>query len=324
MRRSLMIGISLILLLVVIGSASSCANQTDDPNKKQNVALVVKMKHGDYWKTVKMGAEMAAKEFGVNLNFYAPDYEEDVKGQVKLVNQALQDGTDALIVAASDREALAQATEPAGRLNVPVIAIDTDMRAAWVRSFIGTDHFDSGQKAGEKLVELIGTKGRIAIIGFRSKAGDAEQRENGLLAAIARFPEVRVVAKEYCGADQKQAEELARKIVTQYPEVDGIVALNATASIGAAEEIETMGLAGKVKIVGIDSPPEVLEYIQGGVIQATIIQKPFIMGYLGVKYAVDAINGISIPNRVDTGTKVIDVENMFWSENQKLLFPFVK
>jgi ribose transport system substrate-binding protein len=113
-------------------------------------------------------------------------------------------------------------------------------------------------------------------------------------------------------------------LVRHNPSVKGIIALDAGTSIGVAEEIEKMGLQEKIKIVAIDSPPEVLEYLQEGVISATIIQKPFSMGYLGVKYALDASEDKPVPERVDTGTKVIDRENMFWSENQKLLFPFVK
>ncbi|MED4605491.1 substrate-binding domain-containing protein, partial [Paenibacillus validus] len=107
--------------------------------------------------------------------------------------------------------------------------------------------------------------------------------------------------------------------------VDGIVALHAVSSIGVAEEIERLGLQGKVKVVTFDSTLEDIEYLQEGVIQATIIQNPFSMGYLGVKYAVDLLGGSKkVPARYDTGTTVIDQNNMFWSDNQKLLFPFVK
>ena len=174
------------------------------------------------------------------------------------------------------------------------------------------------------MVKLIGEKSKVAILSYVTKAGNAEQREKGLLDAIARHPGVKIVAKEYCSSDKNLAAELTSQIIAAHPDVDGIVALNATLSVGAAEEIDRRGLAGTVRVVAIDSPPEVLSYIQEGVIQATIIQKPFSMGYLGVKYAVDTMKGVPVPDRVDTGTKVIDLENMFWSENQKLLFPFVK
>lgn len=67
-----------------------------------------------------------------------------------------------------------------------------------------------------------------------------------------------------------------------------------------------------------------MESLQDGTVQATVIQNPFSNGYLAVKYAVEALEGATIPERVDTGTKLIDLENMLWPENQKLLFPFVR
>jgi ribose transport system substrate-binding protein len=95
-------------------------------------------------------------------------------------------------------------------------------------------------------------------------------------------------------------------------------------STAAAEQIREMGLSGEVKLVGFDNSPEELEWLQEGVIQATVIQNPFSIGYLGVKTAAEAADRQHVEKRIDTGTKVIDAVNMFWSDNQKMLFPFVQ
>ncbi|WP_235828118.1 substrate-binding domain-containing protein [Brevibacillus migulae] len=324
MKRTTLAGGLVLLLLTIMVAVSSCTVATDDADKKKNVALIVKMKHGDYWNTVKMAAEVAAKEFDVNLNFYAPDYEEDILGQVELIKQAIQDGTDAIVLAPSDPMALETAAQPRVGKSIPVIIIDSEMESAKAKSFIGTDQYDSGLKAGERLAQLVGESGKVAILSYVTKAGNAEHREKGLLEALRRHPGITIVAKEYTASDKQLASDLTSQLITEHPDLDGIAALNATLSLGAAEEIDRRGLAGSVRIVAIDSPSEVLSYIQEGVIQATITQQPFTMGYLGVKHAVDSLRGVQVPARVDTGTKVIDLENMFWSENQKLLFPFVK
>lgn len=301
---------------------AACSGEGEQGEPRKNVALIVRMKHGDYWKTVKQGAESAAREFDLNLNFYAPDYEEDVNGQIRLFEQALQDGVDAVVLAPSDDAALSEQIERAARMNVPVIAIDSEANAPGVRSYIGTDHYDSGRKAGEKLVQLVGPAGRIAILSFANQSRSNRQREQGLLDALARHPQVQVVARQYGYADRKLVGDLAQKLIAGHAGIDGVAALDATAAVSIAKKLEESGLAGKVKVVAIDSPLEVLGYIQEGVIQATISHQPFTMGYLGVRHAADALNGTAIPERVDTETKVIDLENMFWSEHQKLLFPF--
>ncbi|WNC15599.1 substrate-binding domain-containing protein [Brevibacillus brevis] len=318
-------GVYVLLLAAAIAASVSWYSRTVDsaPDKKKTVALIVRMKHGDYWRTVKLGAEMAAKEYDLNLNFYAPDYEEDSQSQMELVNQAARDGYDALVVAPSDDSVLQEAISQT-KGGVPIIALDAEGERAEVAGYIGTDNYDMGKKACEKMIQLIGKSGRIALVGTgRGKEG-ATRREQGVRDVIAQNRQVELVASRYAQPDKKLVGELIRELIQSEPDIRGIIALDAGTSISVAEEIEKLGLQEKVKIVAIDSPLEVLEYLQEGVISATVIQKPFSMGYLGVKYALDASRGAGVPSRVDTGTKVIDRENMFWSENQKLLFPFVK
>lgn len=328
METTKRMAIYLFLILLAVTAFYSCDSRFDDarPGKKKTVALIVRMKHGDYWRTVKLGAEVAAREYNLNLNFYAPDYEDDSKSQMELVAQAVKDGFDALVVAPSDDEIL-QAAITLSALQpqpLPIITLDAEGELAAVKSYIGTDNYDMGKKACEKMIQLIGKQGQIALLGSGDDTANAHRREQGVLDVIARDRQAELVASQYVQSDKKLAGELTRELIGNHPGVQGIIALDAGTSIGVAEEIERLGLEGKVKVVAIDNPPEVLEYLQEGVIQATIIQKPFSMGYLGVKYAVDVSDGKQVPKRFDTGTKVIDMENMFWSENQKLLFPFVK
>ncbi|MFE5321252.1 substrate-binding domain-containing protein [Paenibacillus sp. NPDC056579] len=315
--------IVLSLLLLASGACSRNA-ETGTVEPVRNVTLLLKTGTGDYWKTVKMGAEAAAKEFSVNLKVAAPEYEGDAEGQIQLIEQAVRDGMDALVLAANDYAGLGKTVDDVAARRIPVISIDSEVASTRVRSFIGINNFEAGQKAGNKLIELTGEQGRIAIMGLGAVVKNAEQREQGLRDAISKHPGVHVLRTEYCSADLKRCGELTNKLLQENAEIDGIVALDAVASIGVAAAAERMGLSGKVKIVTFDSTPEDIEFLQEGVIQATIIQNPFSMGYLGVKHAVDAMNGKKVPEFVDTGTKVIDQENMFWSDNQKLLFPFVQ
>ncbi|NOU96913.1 substrate-binding domain-containing protein [Paenibacillus sp. LMG 31456] len=316
-----------ILTLIGLIFLISCSDKPEvasTPETNKNITLVVKMQTGDYWKTVRMGAEAAAKEFNVNLNVLEPKDEEDVSGQIALVNESIRQGTAAIVLAANDYNALAEAAEQAAGQRIPVITIDSEVNSSKVRSFIGINNYEAGRKAGRKLIQLTGDHGRIAVMSNGKDSRNSVQRERGLMEEIAQYPDVQVLKKEYCFSDKKLCGEQTRKIIEEHTKIDGIIALNAISSLGVANEIQRLGLAGKVKVITFDNTPEDIEFLQEGVIQATLIQNPFSMGYLGVKYAVEALGGKKIPEFVDTGTKVIDQENMFWSDNQKLLFPFVK
>lgn len=312
--------ISTLLLL------SACAGNNDLPlpEKKKVITVVLKMNHGEYWNTVRLGAEVAAKEFNVNLSFKSPADEDDVKGQIALVEQMLEDGTDGLVLAASDYMGLARVIDQVGNSHIPVISIDSEVGSTKVLSFIGANNYDAGRTAGAKLIELTGQTGSIGVMSFVQGARNADQREEGLLDYIAQFPGIVLAEKQYSFSNEQLARQLTRQMLLAHPDLKGIVALNAVASMGVASEIEAMGLTGKVKVIAFDSTPEVLEQLQEGIVQATIIQNPYSMGYLGVKYMVEALNGDVIPERIDTGSKVIVLDNMFWKDNQKQLFPFVQ
>jgi ribose transport system substrate-binding protein len=317
----------LLALFIISFSLASCTKNVDLSNnaKQKKVALIMKEGQGDYWNTVKMGAEAAAKEFNVLLSVSVPRGGGDNQEQINLIHQAFDQGkSEALVLAASESEAMSVAIERAGFLHTPVISIDSQIKSPKVKSFIGANNVDAGKKAGEKLIELTGEASQIGIIGFVQGVSNSDQREEGLLDVIKQHPDVEIAALENGNSDPKLAAELTNKMIAAHPKLNGIVALNETSSIGVAMEIQRLGLAGKVKVIGFDSSVEGLEFLQDGVIQAMIIQNPFSMGYLGVKYAAEAIDGKAIPAQFDTGTKIIDLENMFWSENQKLLFPFIK
>lgn len=313
-----------LVLLVIAGSGLRHAPEKSSPANTPRIAMVLGMRHGDYWKTVYLGAQAAARERGASVSFLGPDYEEDMKGQVDEVRQALADGTDALVLAPDDDAALAEVVEEAARL-VPVVTIDTQVKSSKVKSHIGTDNYAAGVKAAQEMIRLLG-KGpkRIGIIGFEQGTLKADQRELGFLNTIKEQPDIEVVDKLYSFSDQHLASELTNRMLEQHGVLDGLVTLNSTSSVGVADELLKLGLAGTVKLVAFDSTGRELELLQQGTIQATVVQNPFGMGYLAVMHALDELAGKHPPATVDTGSKVVRTDDMFSNENQKLLFPLLQ
>ncbi|NHN29133.1 substrate-binding domain-containing protein [Paenibacillus agricola] len=317
---------TMVMATLLLSACSAKGDMTNPAESLKSVALIFQSSQGDYWKTVRMGAEAAAKEFNLQISITSPERGEDINGQLELVHQAIKDGADGLVLAANDFdfEGFTEIAELAASKHISVITIDSEADSPQAKGYIGINNYEAGQKAAKKLMELVGERGRIAVMSFDKGTKNTRQREAGLLEELAKYPQVQLADKEYCDTDSVHCEGLAEKLLGMDQPIDGLVALNAISSIGAASTIHRMGLAGKVKVVTFDNTPENIGFLQDGVIQATIIQNPFIMGYLGVKHVAQAIDGHKIPEFIDTGTKVIDQENMFWLDNQKLLFPFVQ
>jgi ribose transport system substrate-binding protein len=303
--------------------ASGCTSGTlSAPDKPLVIDVIVKKYDADYWKVVQMGATAAAKEFGVKVNFQGPEVEQDIDGQIRMVEDAIESKADAIVLAASDYTKLVPVTEKAVEAKIPVIVIDSDVQTGKTKCFIGTDNEDAGRKLGETLVSKIGPSCKIAIIGFVQGAATNNQREKGLLYVVGKQPGIQVLATKYCNSDENIAKALTLELVRQYPDLDAIVCLNAYGTVGTGRAIESLSLSGKVKVIGFDSTPDEISFLESGTIQALVVQNPYSMGYLGVKYAIDAIHGKSVLKNVNTGASIVDSSNMYSPENQKLLFPF--
>jgi len=109
--------------------------------------------------------------------------------------------------------------------------------------------------------------------------------------------------------------------LTAFPDIKGIFAANEPGAIGAAQALLSRGVTGKVKIVAFDAAPNEIEALEKNYIQALVVQNPYKIGYLGVKTAVDVINGKNVPKRIDTGVSIVTKENLYDKDIQMLLYP---
>lgn len=323
MTKIKIIVLSLICILVCFINGCTSVNDSNSDENRKNITFITKSRSGDYWNVVRSGAEAAAKEFNVNLDFTAPDYEKDIEEQIKLFNSAVEKKADAIVISVSDYEKLGTPVENAYSKKIPVIIFDSGVRTNKISTYIGTDNYEAGIEAGGKLVELVGTSAKIAIMNYIKGSENAKQREEGVLKVLSQYPKIEIVAKEYCNSDENIAVQLTKGIISENEDISGIIALNASASEGVAQAVEEMEKGGKVKIVCFDSSSEEIEYMDRGVIQATLIQNPFSMGYLSVKYSALAARGNKIPKSIDTDYKIIDKDNMYSKENERLMFPFI-
>lgn len=321
--RTLRKVLALLLAALTVLPLTACSGDSlSDEENQTRVKVIVKKRDYDYWAVVQMGAEAAGREFGVEVDFDGPTNEKDIDGQIRMVQSAVAQKFDALVLAASDYVALAPAAEQARAAGMPVIIIDSNIKSDKMNSFVGTDNVDAGRKLGESLIEKVGTGCDIAVMSFVKGAATADQREEGFFKQISGYPDIKLLETAYCNSDEDYASELTYGIVDKYPELDAIVCLNAYGTVGVARAITEMGKAGEISIIGFDSTPQEVSFMEQGAIQSLVIQNPFNMGYLGVKYALDALKNVSVPETVNTGANVIDQENMYLPENQKLVFPF--
>ncbi len=312
-----------LIFFILISMVSGCGESSLSTNENRlKIKVIVKKKDADFFSVVKMGSETAGKEFNIDVQYDGPENEKDIENQIKMVDQAISDQFNAIVLAAADYNKLAPVVEKAANQNIPVIIIDSQLNSDRIKSFIGTDNQDAGIKLGNTLVKRIGTKCRIAVMNFMKGAASSDQREKGIYQVLEKYPQINVVSNMYCNSDEEIAYQLIKKVVKENPDIDAILCTNAYGAVGTARAIESENLSGKIRIIGLDSTPEQVDFLENGVIEALVIQNPFNMGYLGVRYALDSIYNKPVLESYNTGLTIIDKDNMYLPENEKLVFPF--
>jgi ribose transport system substrate-binding protein len=285
------------------------------------IAVIPKGLSHQFWLTVKAGAEAAGKEGGAEILWQGPAKETEIVRQINIVQDMINSRVDAIVMAACDATALIQPIDQALKAGIPVITIDSGVSSELPLSFVATDNIAAAKAGADKLVELIGGAGEVGVIPFVAGAGTSEMREQGFKEGIAAHPEVKIVATLYCDSDVAKAMNAAQDMMTANPNLKGIFAANEAAAIGAAQAIRSAGKAGQVKLVAFDGSEEEINGLKEGVIQALIVQRPFEMGHLGVKAALDAIAGKPVEKRIDTGVTIVTMDNFNEPDIQKLLNP---
>ncbi len=275
----------------------------------------------EFWRSVSSGIESAEAELGINVQKYSSPNEQDIETQIEIMERCILKEPDVIILVPSDVARLVPVTKKAVESGISVITLDSHLNYDKIKSEISTNNTDAGKKAGNALSEYLEPDSKVAIISHIQTASTAIERENGARQALEKKC-ISIVDTAYCEGSEQLAYENTLRIIKQNPDLAGIVALNEVTALGSARAITQLGLEGKVKLVGFDSSKTEIKLIESGVICATVVQRPFNMGYLATTTAYNVATEGKVEPIIDTGSVVVTKDNMYGAEIQKLIFPF--
>ncbi len=278
----------------------------------------------EYWQTVRLGTEKAAKEIGIVVPFYGPELETQVDVQIGMFENSIAKKVDGILLAPCDSEALVPLVEKATKQGIVVATFDTDINKTDNRiSFIATDNYAAGKLAGENAGRILGGKGKVMVIGHLAGTMDTRERLGGFIDVIkAKYPGIQLLETVYGDGDQQKSLDKATDIMRSNPDLAGIYATNEGGAVGVALAVEQAKKTGKVKVIGFDSSEQEIDFLKRGVITGFVVQNPFQIGYLAVKTLYEHLAGIKkAPPRIDTGVVWVDMKNFDQPATQKILYP---
>ncbi|MDX9957714.1 MAG: substrate-binding domain-containing protein [Clostridia bacterium] len=274
----------------------------------------------DYFYDHKLGMRMVGEELGVRTEYVGPA-EYDMNAMVAAFEQAIAKKPAGLVVVGFE-PSLNSIVDKAVDMGIPVVTVDADLPGSKRMAFVGTGNYNAGVVGGNKLADLIGGKGKVAIM---TKPGQSnlEERIAGYKAALSAFSGIEIVQIADTQSDPVVAAQAAATLLQKYPDLVGLACVEGAGGSGAATAVREAGKAGQVKIVSMDRGAEVLSAIEEGVISASVAQQTALMPYYATiilynynnsKVAITSDNAAAkvpgIPVTIDTGAIVVDKDNV--------------
>jgi len=293
---------------------------------KLTVAIIPKGEIHSYWKSVHAGAQQAADELGVNIVWKAPLTQRDREQQIALVEQFQLQNINGIVLAPLDKTALVRSVKNAADRKIPVVIIDSPLDGtvgADFVSLVAADNKKAGSAAGDKLAKLLNGKGKLVLLRYMAGSASTEQREQGFLDEIKKHPDIQVISdNQEAGSTTDTAKDKSMQMLDTLRQADGIFCPNESSTLGMLQALRQANLLGKdkkVKFVGFDVTPPLVDAVKAGDIDALVAQNPHKMGYLGVKTCVDYIRGQKIDQNIDVGVELVTPENFNTPAIQNLL-----
>lgn len=313
------------LLCCLLVGCNSSSDSAGDGAQSLRIAVIPKGTSHEFWSSVHYGAEKAAKELGdVEIEWHGPVVESDTGSQIEVVKNMITFGVDGIVLAPNQKGGLVDAVNESIGEGIPVVIFDSGLEEGpEIVSYVATDNFKGGQMAGDAMAKAIGEEGNVILLRYLPGSESTEQREEGFLAAIAEYPNIKVVSSDqYAGDNATKAKEKVDQLLQLHGEkLDGIFAVCEPNANGTLEALKNAGLAGKVKFIGFDPSDSLIEALKDGHCHGIVLQDPVQMGYQSVMTLVEAINGKRAEPFQSTGEYLATPENMDEPKYQKLLQP---
>ena len=307
------------LLVAVTGLMSPGVTQT----RECSLIYIPKIKDdtNDFWSSLISGCKMAAEEYGSKLEIMAPDKEENIEEQNRLLKAAIEKEPDAILFSPSSMSASDKLLKKAKEKGIRITYIDSYTEEELQDLTVATDNVEAGRRLGEYARTLLDKDSRLAIVSHVKGVSPAVEREQGFREGLGDYAK-NIVEVVYCNSLFEKSYELTNELMKKYPDLEMIAGMNEYSAVGVGRAVSDAGAKDRIAVVGVDCSQEAINLMEMGVYKGIIVQKAFRMGYMGVEETIHMLNGDSVAKNIDSGCELVTPDNMYDSDIERLIFPF--
>jgi ribose transport system substrate-binding protein len=319
MKNAIWVGVFVVLIGVFVGIAVLRRGGT---RTEHRIGVIPKETESVYWEGVRQGALKAGAEENYEILWNGPTVETDFDRQIQIVEDMILQKVDGIVLAPSNRKALVPAVEKTYERKVPCVIVDSGVDTDKYLSYLATDNYKGGVLAAKRMGEILAGKGRILVVAWTPNSASTDARLQGFRTTLAQeFPGIEIVDSQYPSpTTMDKARDVTTDMLTRNPGVDGLFACNATTAGGALTALRGFQQGErKIKMIGFDAWPMVVDGLDKGDLDSLILQNPYKMGYEGVKTIVRHLKGEKVDKQVDTGVELITRDRLQDPRIQELL-----
>lgn len=323
MKRLLLLIIVLSLSLGLVACSSTSPKKTstttNNTARPKNLMFVSIVTGGVAWGSAQKGFEDALKQLGWKGQYVSPTTPNDTTGVINLLDTAITNKVDGIITVILDPKQAANVLTRARKAKIPVVTCNTytskDLEDCW----IGTDPHNMGVTQAETAMKYFEKKRKMlrnsdTITAAYIQTTLQTETQNQQFAAFTetikkKYPNAKFIQEE-CNSNAAIAADKLAALLKSYPDLNVVVCQDGYGCPGIANYVKSNGLQNKLVVIGIDDSPEILNYVSSGVLDCTIAQDFYTMGYKAVYFIKDILEGKKPPFNNDSGTIVIGPDDV--------------
>lgn len=255
--------------------------------------------------------ELAGQGKNIVYNWTAPEKKDNAQ-QIAMIEAAVNDGSDVIVIAVNDSTACNDALQAALDKGIKLIYVDATSTLEASATF-ATDNYAAGAEAGKAMLGYLADKGlsegTIGLVSAQAGVQSCIDRVDGFVSAFegSKFTMSEV---QYSDGDAVKAQELTNALINDG--VIGVYGANDGATNGAANAVKEANAGGKdILCVGFDNSSSNRAHVRDGELLAFMAQNPNVMGEKAIEAAVTLLEGGTLSEtQVDTGVSVVTPDNV--------------
>lgn len=281
--------------------------QMDTEERPYVIAVFTKNRSNPAYAAARLGADRSARRLGARTVHYVPQKPDDVDEQIALIDAALAQRPDAMVLVPVHPTAINEAIRKINAAGVPIIGFINPFSAGGALAYVGSEDYPLAFRIATYLCEHLKARGNVVIVEGPRESVTSLERVRGFRDALRNFPQVRLV--ESIGGDylRDATVRAGGALVKSGLQFDAILAANDVMALGMLEVLDAAARASVV--VGVNAVPDAITAIKAGKLLATADFDAMKMGCLATEAAIRHLRGEALPREIMLPVQIVDRTN---------------